>query len=513
MKDIIAIIGCGATAIAFIKRYLDNAASYQPCSATIYLFEQRQSFGAGAAYEDDVSSNLLNTKTSIVSPYPQSPGHFKSWLEENPDLWRSRFPDFIPVPDSFAPRPLFGMYLQSELKRLILLGASLGCNIVLMNAEVKDVEFFAGAERILTRCGAAVLVDKVFLFCGAPRAGNSTKYPTLGVSEFPYPIKNLIQKVEPLEKIAIIGARLSAIDTVIGLIENGHRGLIRIHSRSGYFPMARGSQEGVRLRFLTRDAIEKIAQIKGALTFFDLQELFLKELAFHDPGSSFQFASLKAPPVDIVKFIEDELVYSARPRVWQAILYATNEFVELIWRSLSESDQIEFMAKYFSMFMAYRVSVPAANLRKILEYLKDGKLEFVAGPLSISGGADSAKPIVASGQVEYAYDRLIFATGLSRSLEDFGSDLILSLLSQRAIRPHPMGGVFVDPETYRVEGLLTKKRQIYAVGEIIVGQHFFTSALDINGRHAVRCADALFKADAVQEPDRNSRLDMKAKVS
>lgn len=42
-----------------------------------------------------------------------------------------------------------------------------------------------------------------------------------------------------------------------------------------------------------------------------------------------------------------------------------------------------------------------------------------------------------------------------------------------------------------MQGRTGSSRQIHAVGELTVGQFFFTSALEINGRHAASCADGL----------------------
>ena len=491
MKNAFAIVGCGATAVAFLQRHLDRVAERDAPAGTVYLFEKRFSFGRGAAYEADLASNILNTKTGFISPYPHLPGHFQAWLEHHPAAWRSAFPAFEPLPESFAPRALFGIYLEDQVRKIVLRGASLGCQIVLMNAEVCAIDLIDGNETVRTRCGVSISTQKVFLFCGPLGKKSDPAQHDERVLDSPYPVSSLLKTIAPHERVAVIGARLSAIDTVIALIEGGHRGPIRMHSRSGYFPVVRGTQERVELKCLTREGVRALVAQNGPLQISDLVGLFRKELAAHDPASSSAVIPLPTPPADIISFIENEIHVSQAPRLWQAILYATNSFVEHLWQALDHTAQARFMSEYFSFFMAYRVSIPTENARKILGYLRSGQLEFVAGAFAAPQRGDWQGVSIRGAGWEYVYDRVIHATGFPRNAELLDSSLLASLIKSGAASSHPMGGICVDPDTYRVQGRNGSSRQIYAVGELTVGQFFFTSALEINGRHAFRCADAM----------------------
>lgn len=490
MKNAFAIVGCGATAIAFLQRHLDRVAARNAPAGTIYLFEKRGDFGRGAAYEADLDSNILNTKTGFITPYPHRPGHFLEWLEQNPGAWRPAFPAFCPLPDGYAPRALFGVYLQDQIKKIVLRGASLGCQLVLMNAEVCAIDLINGAETVRTRCGLSLATEKVFLFCGPLSKKIDPEQQDERLLETPYPVSRLLQKIAPDECVAVIGARLSAIDTVIALIEGGHRGVIRMHSRSGYFPVTRGTQERVELKHLTREGVRALVHQKGPLQISDLVALFRKELAAHDPMPSSAVIPLPAPPTDVISFIENEINLAQSPRAWQAILYATNGFIEDLWQSLDEAAQARFMSEHFSFFMAYRVSIPAENARKILSYLRSGQLEFVAGSFASPQAGDQGLTLRASGWA-HVYDRVIYAIGFPRDATAIESTLLASLIQSGTATCHPLGGIYIDPDTYQVQGRQGCVRQIYAVGELTVGQNFFTSALEINGRHAFRCADAL----------------------
>lgn len=491
MKHAFAIVGCGATAIAFLQRHLERVAERSAPAGTVYLFEKREAFGHGAAYETDLASNILNTKTAYISPYPHMPGHFQQWLREFPSAWRPAFPDFQPLDDSFAPRALFGLYLKDQMRKIVLRGASLGCQIVLINAEVCAIDLIEGSETVRTRCGVSIPTQKVFLFCGPLGRRRDPQLHDERVLTTPYPVSRLHKTIAADERVAVIGARLSAIDTVIALIEGGHRGPIRLHSRSGYFPVVRGTQERVELKYLTRHGVRALVAQQGPLQISDLVALFHKELASHDPALSNAVIPMPAPPADIASFIEHELHLAQAPRLWQAILYATNTFVEHLWQALDDTAQARFMSEYFSFFMAYRVSIPVENARRVLGYLRSGQLEFVSGAFAAPEVLDSGRLILRGAAWEHAYDRIIYATGFARDAHSLDSTLLASLIGGGAAITHPMGGICVDPDSYRLIGRTGAVRHIYAVGELTVGQFFFTSALEINGRHAFCCADAL----------------------
>ncbi|WP_349295680.1 FAD/NAD(P)-binding protein (plasmid) [Thioclava sp. 'Guangxiensis'] len=492
MEKTFAIVGCGATAISFLDRHLTRVEADGVEPGNIFIFEKRLEFGCGAAYEPDMPSNILNTKTGFITPFPNQPGHFHAWLEENPKEWRSAFPFFDTDPHGYAPRPLFGLYLRAQVRRLVNRGASLGCRIVLIQAEVSELDHHDRSEILKTSCGLVLRADKVFLFCGTLGKQASTDAHDGRILDAPYPVSCLGEKIERNDRVAILGARLSAIDAVIALIEGGHRGKIRMHSRSGYFPVVRGTQSRISLQRLTPDRIRALCEAKGKLDIRDVVALFHEERLAQDPVGEAAAMDLPSPPADLAAFLGEEIRASQEPRLWQAILYATNGFIEVLWAALSEDAQLRFMNNYFSMFMAYRVSIPIENARKILGYLSTGQLEFLAGPFAAPDLLPEGFVTIATeAGNSYEYDRVIYAIGAPREAAKLDSPLLRKLIEQEVCHCHPMGGIRVCPISYRLLGDPGTSREIYAVGELTVGQNFFTSALEINARHAYRCADAL----------------------
>jgi uncharacterized NAD(P)/FAD-binding protein YdhS len=495
MDNAIALVGGGATALAFVYHYLRASDSVAQLPRTIYVFEKRRQLGAGTAYEADAASNILNTKTAYITPFPDRPGDFFAWLHANDASWRADYPAFNADPDSYAPRPLFGAYLQERMEWLVGLAASRGLRIVRIHQEVKGLRRIPGqAFELDISAEQAVCVRHVVLACGTFAERGPARAHADRTFATPYPITRLQQRVPKDAMVAVIGARLSAIDAVVGLMEHGHRGAIAIYSRSGHFPSVRGTQGRITPRYLTAEGIEALQATKGALTIRDLVALVRMEIA-HQSGVDLQsvpgLAEAPAPPACLQSFLHQEIDAARFPRAWQAVLYSTNAIIERLWNSLGHDEKQEFLQKYMSAFMAHRVSIPAENAEKVLRYLESRQLEFCAGPIVIDFDPAGMPQVCHRGR-RRTYDYVINAKGSPRGVECIESPLIEGMLEHGYLVPDELGGVRIDPASYlALDASGIPSGSLRVIGELTTGAFFFTSALDINARHAKRCVEAL----------------------
>ncbi|WP_440029867.1 FAD/NAD(P)-binding protein [Chromobacterium amazonense] len=492
MNSVIALIGSGSTALSFIHHYLQQLEAGAALPRTMYLFEKRAAFGSGAAYEADRASNLLNTKTEFITPFIDQPGDFWHWLQTQPALWRHQFPGYTPEADGYAPRPLFGMYLEDRLKALVKRAASLGLNVVQLHAEVLDIQQHGNRQVLNTDCNLRLVADYVFLTCGTlPARRNNALAEHPHVLNTPYPVSTLPARIPAEAAVGILGARLSAIDAVIALIEQGHRGPITLHSRSGYFPSVRGTQGRIQPRYLSDEYLATLRASKGKLSLQELIALVQKEIMELEGTELRGDFHLPAPPASLENYLQDEIHAAAGPRAWQAALYATNPIIDQLWAALHEEDKQKFLDNYFSAFMAYRVSIPVENARKILRYLQSGQLRFCSGSFGRPQAMDGGLVLRMDGeQIVHHYDYLIQAMGSPRQVGHLESELLSRLLQRGVLQPHPLGGVKIEAHSYCAEGANGQTNPRFRVlGELTTGAFFFTSALDINARHAKRCVE------------------------
>lgn len=491
MKRSLAVIGAGASALASLYAYIVRYDDALGMPDTIFVFEKSGTFGPGIAYEQDLHTNILNTKTGYITPFYDRPGDFYSWLVENEVLWRRLFPEFDLDKDGYAPRSLFGMYLQSRFAWLVKLGATKGIKVIQLHAEVIDILPVGDGYAIFTHCNLSVTTKYILLACGTlpAEAAYFGETPET-VFHNPYPLESLCQRIPKDASVAILGARLSCIDTVIGLISEGHIGNLTVHSRSGYFPSVRGTQGRITPKTFTADSICELVNRKGALELRDIAKLAIAEIAAQgaDAPSELQIPSA---PTDIVKFLEEEITAAERDRIWQAVLYSTNTFIGVIWNALCEKEKSKLINEFFSVFMSYRVSFPPENARLLLSYFQSGKVGFVPGRFSTRYADTGQKHVITTADgSEHYYDYIVWATGSPRDARHLDSLLIQNLLARGIVSAHPFGGLRVEEETHKViDRSDCPVSAIRLVGELSNGQFFFTSALEILVNHSRRCID------------------------
>lgn len=493
MDNIIGVIGGGAAAIAFLHN-LSKMKSNE--MITVFLFEKNMSFGPGNAYSPmDLDSNILNTKAGYITVFKDKPGNFYRWYLENYANFEHRFPKKY-TEDDYVPRSLFGLYLKSAMWFSIKEASRNGIKVVPINANVIDIETGNGTEKhiLKTECNGEFHVNKVLLACGTMKRkiGDSER---LGKNLFsdPYPISKLVTRVCKNDNVAIIGSRLSAIDSVIGLIENGHKGKVTLYSRSGFFPYVRGSQGRYECKHLTREILEQLMHRNGKLTLSDLLDLFKQELAVYKIENDDQDEEIIFPPKTIDNlgnFLSKEISLAEGSRGWQAILYNTNHLLGLIWASMQDGERNLFFTSLFAAAVAMRVSTPRENAEKLLGYFKEGKVDFVTGSAQVSEGADNKFHITVGEQSRHV-DTVIYATGSPRKLAEADAPFINRLIEKGIAVEHPFGGIDVDKN----HSILNKKgsasQRFFAIGEIVSGKFLFTSALDIIISQGEACAHSI----------------------
>src|ERR1700692_3923482 len=79
----------------------------QGTPARVILIDRRPDFGLGLAYSTPSLRHLLNVPAGKISALPDQPDHFLRWLRRNHDPAATE--------KTFAPRAIFGQYIQSLL--------------------------------------------------------------------------------------------------------------------------------------------------------------------------------------------------------------------------------------------------------------------------------------------------------------------------------------------------------------------------------------------------------------
>jgi uncharacterized NAD(P)/FAD-binding protein YdhS len=196
----------------------------QGTPARVILIDQRPDFGLGLAFSTPSLRHLLNVPAGKISALSDQPNHFLHWLRRNYDRTATKM--------TFAPRAIFGRYIQSLLASTRPLEQEIGAVI-----DVRPDQ--AGAVLTLDN-GCELRADMVVLATGnfdpAPLHGITKAAADLGLYRHNAWAAETYEGLHPDAPIALIGTGLTAVDVVLRLRELGHRGRITAVSRHGIFP-------------------------------------------------------------------------------------------------------------------------------------------------------------------------------------------------------------------------------------------------------------------------------------
>jgi uncharacterized NAD(P)/FAD-binding protein YdhS len=219
----IAIVGGGFTGTLVAAHLLRSA---RPLAVT--LFERGPRFARGIAYGTDRPEHLLNVPAKQMSAFEDDPAHFQRFAARQD-----------PSPEAFHPRSRYGDYLALVLAESERAGTP---SAILDRArgEVVDVEPPAGREaaRVVTREGRRVAADHVVLALGNFPPPNPL--PAIGLSRAVYAPDpwepDALRGIPREAPVLVVGTGLTAVDVVLALRADGHRGRITAVSRRGLLP-------------------------------------------------------------------------------------------------------------------------------------------------------------------------------------------------------------------------------------------------------------------------------------
>lgn len=190
----------------------------------ITLVEPRPRPGLGLAYSTPILQHLLNVPAGKISALPDQPNHFLFWAQ--------RYYDPEMTEADFAPRAVFGRYIQSLLARVP--------EVEHVQATAVDCRLEGGRGAVELADGRILAADVVVLATGnfdpAPLPGVDEEAVRSGVYRHSAWDGGTYGDLDPESPVTLIGTGLTAVDVILRLRETGHRGQITAISRHGIFP-------------------------------------------------------------------------------------------------------------------------------------------------------------------------------------------------------------------------------------------------------------------------------------
>jgi uncharacterized NAD(P)/FAD-binding protein YdhS len=213
-SDQIVIIGGGFSGAMAAARLAERG-------ATSTLIDADGDFGLGVAYSTPFDGHLLNVRSNRMSAVEDRPGDFVDWLGLN-------HPDRAD-PEGFAPRRLYGLYVQDRLRAV---EASHPGRITRVQGRAGVIE----GTTVLLDDGRRMSGRAIVLATGNPAPRTASDKGARVIAD-PW-ARGALDGIGSADRVAIIGTGLTMVDMAVWLKARGWRGPLFALSRRGLGPRA-----------------------------------------------------------------------------------------------------------------------------------------------------------------------------------------------------------------------------------------------------------------------------------
>jgi uncharacterized NAD(P)/FAD-binding protein YdhS len=226
MKSITIVGGGGSGTLLAVN--LLRAKTTLPIHVNLVEKNSRLCKGVAFSTSDDV--HLLNVPTAKMGAFPDDVGHFHRWLNDS---------GYTYEPTDFVPRRLFAEYLSAVLSDAIVRRPS---NITFEQIDDEAVEVTSGDQpaEVVTAMGQRLASDLVVLAFGNFLPPDPA-VPDLSYADSDKYFRDvwapgIYDRLDPHDRVLIIGTGLSMVDVVMKLEKLDHRGEIIAVSTRGLLP-------------------------------------------------------------------------------------------------------------------------------------------------------------------------------------------------------------------------------------------------------------------------------------
>ncbi len=415
----IVIIGGGLSGCLVAAQLLRQAA--EP-GLRVTLVERNPPLARGVAYSTECPDHVLNVPAGKISVLPDEPEHFLTWVNER--LGRVGYPTRPVAPTDFLPRWIFGDYIYAVLDEART-NARPDVTLRTVPGEAIDIEEpphrqgAAGRQRVLLAEGTVLEADGVVLALGNlpgeyPIRRSLPIYHHRRYVHVPWRGPG-VANIGSNEPVLLVGAGLTAIDMIVQLERQGHRGTIHALSRRGLRPQ-----------------VHQLGQTYPAF----LQEGML-------PGTVRQ----------AVHVIRQEIRRAAAKGIgWRAVLDAVRPFSQAIWQNFSWEERARFMRHVRPHWDIHRHRLAPVIAECVSRIQAEGRLKFYAGRLESL--AEKENGIEATFRVRgkderktFVVAKVINCTGPRTDYSKYQHPLLINLLARGLIDHDPLAvGLSASPE-------------------------------------------------------------------
>lgn len=497
MATVITIVGGGACGVAtFIELVLQLKLSEQQGTVRINIIERAKLMADGLAFGTLQPGHLLNTNANLMGIHADEPDHFSKWLND----YGSSFQNNGDIADekAFPPRKLYGSYLKEQYERYLNIAENEQMDVNIIKDTAEDATFQDNKWQVQLKSGDNLETDVLILALGTPKPGNYPEFDSLkNYYDFPWPTEKIINGVDKHSDVAILGSSLSAIDTLMTLSDNEHRGQITLYSPDGLMPRVQpvNSTDYERKHLTLSNIHELMRHNMRRPRVKELFRLFIEEVKHYNGGKINWEESIREGKSAHALLDEDIRIAENGGDAWINILYSMRYDTSIIWTWMSDDEKILFKKWFGPNWAVHRHGIPLVNALKIVAFFKAGQLEVKPFLNDVSYDKQEEKFVLSygdEGKKDFA-SSLINATGSVGHIDAMDEDLIRNLNERKIIEPYAPGGIRIDHDSMKVVAN-EPHDNLYALGHLINGTFMDTNAVWFNVRTiAAMCRDITHK--------------------
>ncbi|MGP0058453.1 MAG: FAD/NAD(P)-binding protein [Beijerinckiaceae bacterium] len=431
----VIIIGGGASGVLMAAHLLRTNRD----DLRVTLIERSVMLGRGLAYATPDRAHLLNVRATNMSAFADEPDHFWHWLVRQGAAPSCERPDRF----CFVPRAFYGLYLESLLEPYRLRNGSEGC-FVRIFGEAQSVDASSETIAVALADGSVLSGDLLILACGHGEyasdtvdSGNSALYESAWQMPpaSPLPENAAAGGLSPDATVLILGTALTMVDSVLTLLDEGHRGKILALSRRGLLPQVHGAVEAAK---------------------FDSADLPF--------GTSLTY---------FCRWLRAQVrCEAARGGDWRAVVDAIRPYSQTLWRHLPLDSRARFLRHALPWWSSHRHRMAPQVDERLKAAMARGQLEVVAAKIlrAVPDGSGARvtyrrRGATRSESLEAA--RIIDCTGLQRDPTATRNPILKSLLDCGLARPDSLRiGLDVDANCALIDKAGRTSSNIFAIGPL-----------------------------------------------
>jgi uncharacterized NAD(P)/FAD-binding protein YdhS len=417
----VVVVGAGAGG-TLVATHLVTALSTR---FQVELVDPAPSTGRGQAYSTTDERHLLNVPASGMSAFPRDPEHFLRWLRTHHD------PKF--QPHDFAPRAVFGRYVESLLRTATEFPGN--ARLVRRHAEVHDVTR-AGDGFIVELSDGEQLEARAVVLATGTRPGTGWAPPELAAD--PRLVADpWTQEIPEVGDVLMLGSGLTMVDLAISADRPDRT--IHVVSRTDAVPQPH-----------VLPTTPPVPPPPGITRTPDLDTL-RSTLAAH---------------------VEQTVASTGD---WRAAVDGLRPVTAQLWRGLSEADKHRFIAEDARSWDVHRHRMAPATARRLDAVAAEGRLVRHRGTLAAVRADRSALHVTLDDGTTLRVAAVVNCTGPVGSI---AADPLLTRLAQTGlVRPGPAGLGIDTADDGRILGTLPDTLPFLAVGSLRRGNLWESTAM------------------------------------